>query len=260
MSERLRARRHEGVKYEEPRPFNPWSILCHNIGRLVNEAHEVRLEAIKKHDADKRRNPNHRKFYVAAAMLGADPIDYSHVTEVDINTMTREKGKRVCAEERTKARLDKANSVGRNYFVPGAVVLGEPQQDKLTGNDPLTLWPCGESCWPNIFGERRTVINDDTLVLTVLPLEVSPRTEQYHARFQIQRADEMDDFYKRLVDGGDPIEPPLFTNTEEEWASAGKRFDDLFPSDIDPFESEDYRQLAVNSAIMAIHGRRLQSV
>jgi hypothetical protein len=237
--------------------FNPWEILCEEIPSMIDEIQSAREDALAT-PASKKLRPNHRDFYVGAGVLavsGGTGSSRSRQREVDINTMPTKGGSRVCAEKRVVERVKKSSSgLDAGKWIVGIVIIGEAQPDKATGNDPDTLWPCGESCYPDIFASVDDVDNPlepDTLVVTI-------NTDM--RKRQVQTVAEMNGHYELMRDGHRPEEPLLVDRMYESWHGTLDRFLSRYPDDLNPLASPDNRAVAVEAARLAILNPQLYVV
>lgn len=241
---------------ETVRPFDPWRYLCANVEEMLNQAQKVREQAQTADEASSRKSRiSHRGFYVGVAALSCvmqDGVLRKTETQFSTNTMPRPAGsERVCGESRVLKGLRKrALKEGNGLIIPGLVVIGEAQPDRATGLATETLFPCGETCWPNFFDMDKPMVDTvdaDTLIITTRP-------DAHLRKGQVQTAHELHNFYAVSLDGGNPAEPPLFSRTVESWQGIVGYYDSLVPANFNPLESPEARGRAVEAARAAIRG------
>jgi len=226
--------------------FNPWRDFCAVLPSMIDEAQDVRLEAME--TAGRVRRPaSWRGFYVGASVFAANRWDGSRQVYRDsaINSKPTEHSEGICAEKRLIDRMSKRTArKGQAVLeVIGIVVVGEPQKDETAGFQSETLWPCSERCWQKLIIPGK--IASDALVVTVRPNK---------EKAQVQTVEELDTFYNALRQGTRLREPILFDHDAEEWRGVVNTFNDLVPQNLDPYANEETREFCVERARLAIQG------
>src|SRR5690606_32957069 len=93
--------------------FNPWREFCGALPSMIDEAQDVRLEAMEQ-AGHTRRPASWRGFYVGASVFASSLVDGARQVYRDsaINSKPAEHREGICAEKRLIDRISKRSSRG----------------------------------------------------------------------------------------------------------------------------------------------------